>query len=278
MNQLQTNQIPMHLALMHMANVDVIIRGSHILHEVSLTLRPGAITVLTGPNGAGKSTLLRTLAGLIMPSSGRVEGVRISDSKTCETNLIDLRKLSDHERARLLSWTPPSTHVPFQFTAREVVIMGRWSIHYGAPDKRDEAVALDALEKTGSSHLKHRPWASLSTGEAHLVQLARTLAADTKVLLLDEPAASLDPASVLATVRIIRQAAAEGRAVCLSLHDLGLARRLADQVMLIHKGKVLAAGSPEATLSPENIKAAFDVRASLVATPGGNELFEFSSP
>ena len=275
----------MTVPLLQISNLGVTLGRAKILEDVTMTLERGTITALTGPNGAGKSTLLRSIAGLVNPSHGQIlvsthdpSANQTGPDSKLKAHPVNLRTLRELQRARILVWVPPSIHVPFSFTARQIVTMGRWSIHLGAPSRTDEIAVAKAMEQTGTTHLRLRPWNTLSTGESHLVQLARALAAETKILLLDEPAASLDPASVLATVKILRMAAAEGRAICLSLHDLSLARQIADHVLLLRQGRVIAVGEPAEALSPANIRRAFDVNATVVRTPAGRELLEFSSP
>ena len=204
-------------------NVSVRVRALTILDGVSLQLAPGAPTVLIGPNGAGKTTLLRLAMGLIEPSSGRI---------------------TFGGRAR----TPPVRRaIVFQRPAmlrRSAAANIRYALAASHTDHADRTSRVAALlDLVGLSGLGGRPARRLSGGEQQRLALARALARDPEVLFLDEPTASLDPAATKAVEDVVHAVAARGIKVVMSTHDLGEARRLAGEIVLMHCGRVIETGS-----------------------------------
>ncbi len=233
------------------------IDGRALLAGVSLTLAPGEVLALAGPNGAGKSTLLRILAGDLAPTSGAVT--------------LDGRPLAAF-RARDLALRravlPQQTLMQFAFTARAVVAMGRHPhlTRYGETD-HDEAVVRAAMGRTETMPLAERAYPSLSGGEQGRVSLARVLAQEAPILLLDEPTAALDLRHQQAVLAIARALAAEGAAVLAVLHDLNLAAAYADRVALLAAGKVVTVGTPWDTLTAEILTAVFEHPIAVVPHP-----------
>ncbi len=213
--------------------------GRSILTEISVSLRPGLVHALVGPNGAGKTTLLRLLAGELAPSSGAVllEGRPVS-------------AYSAEELAQRRAVLPQQTVLQFMFRAEEVVWMGRY------PHLRDRrrvqadhhAVVSQAMRSTETEHLAERPYPLLSGGERAGLDLARVLAQETPVLLLDEPNASLDVRHQMLVLELMRRLANEGAAVLAIVHDLSLAAS-ADVVWLLNRGELVAAGSPDTVMT-----------------------------
>ncbi len=228
--------------------VTVQVGTQRLLAQLSLVVRPGEVLALAGPNGAGKSTLLRVLAGDLAPTSGVV--------------LLDGRPLTTF-RARELALRravlPQQTVLQFAFAAREVVTMGRHP-HLGrnTPAEADEAIVAAAMLKTETATLAARAYPSLSGGEQSRVSLARVLAQEAPILLLDEPTAALDlrhQQMVLATARELARA---GAAVLAIMHDLNLAATYADQVALLAHGQLVAVGRPWQVLTAEILSTVFD--------------------
>jgi len=202
--------------------VSVDVRGNSILSDISLAIAPGAPTVLIGPNGAGKTTLLRLLMGLIPPSSGRV-------TRGGREGIAPARCAIMFQRPAMLRRSAAG------------------NIHYAlaaARIPRDERAArcVELLALVGLSDLENQPARRLSSGEQQRLALARALARYPAVLFLDEPSASLDPAATNAVENIIRDVAAHGIKVVMTTHDLGEARRLAGDIVLLHRGRVVEAG------------------------------------
>ncbi|WP_419995189.1 heme ABC transporter ATP-binding protein [Streptomyces boninensis] len=215
------------------AGLRVALGGRTVLHGVDVSVSAGEVLALVGPNGAGKSTLLAALAGDLAPEAGEV---RIAGRPAAAWSAPELAL----RRAVL----PQAAAVSFPFTVADVVRMGRapWS---GTPaeDEDDTAVAA-ALAATELTDYADRPFTALSGGEKARAALARVLAQRTGLLLLDEPTAALDLRHQELVLRLARDRRAEGAAVVVVLHDLGLAAAYADRVAVLHEGQVAAAGPP----------------------------------
>ena len=230
-----------------------------IVQDASLSLRAGEFTVLLGPNGAGKTTLLRALAG-VLPADGHIEiGGR------------PLQTLSLRERARRIAYLPQGhvTHWPMDVAS--VVALGRHPhADAFAPPTADDRAAVDAaLTATGLEPLAARSVTSLSGGERARVALARALATRASILLADEPTMSLDPRHQLVVMELLVQVARRGTAVLAVLHDLALAARFADRVLLMDRGRLVADGSPREVLTPDKIATVFGVEAAITETGVG---------
>ena len=235
--------------------------GRDILRAISLDVAPGEVLALVGPNGAGKSTLLGVMAGEIRPSAGRVEvfGRAIRSYRT--------RELAT-KRAILLQ----SNAVNFPFLVSEVVAMGRnpWA---GSDDEAaDEDKIAWAMERTGVTDLADRRFAELSGGEQARVSLARVIAQDTPVVLLDEPTAALDMRHQDHVMDLVDQLAEAGRAVVVVLHDLPLAAAYANRVALMAQGTVVADGEPASVFSSEQLSAVYGVEVEVATTSRGQVL------
>ena len=241
-------------------NVIVELGGRDVLQGVSASFQPGALTGVIGPNGAGKTTLLRALAGLAPLKSGRIS----LDGEPVES--FDRR-----ETARRVGYLAQKQEPAFPFRVDETVMMGRYP-HQGrlAPETEADREAVDAaLRDVDAAELAGRAINELSGGELQRVLIARTLAAQTPVLLLDEPFANLDVRHCLDILEILRAQALEGRTVVVSAHDLNLAGRFCDHLLLLYEGEILAQGDASDVLTRRLIERAFGVHAETVSTGGG---------
>lgn len=220
-----------------------------VLRDVSLTVEKGQILGILGPNGSGKSTLLRLLSGWLKPERGVVElwGE-------------PLGRLGAREIATQIAVVPQETHVDFPFTVMEMVLMGRapYLGGFAFESEADIACAREAMERMGVAHLARRMVQELSGGERQRVVLARALAQDTPVLLLDEPSAFLDLHHVVAIYDLLRDLAEEGRSIVTVLHDLNLAALYCDRVVLLSQGRVFCAGTPEEVITYKNITEVYE--------------------
>src|SRR5262249_9878254 len=198
------------------------------LDDVSLDIQPGNVLALVGPNGSGKSTLLRCMAGLWRVNKGQV----LLAGK-------DLRDLRRPEVARRVTYVPQETKLEFEFTVKEIVLMGRYA-HRGRFDREtdgDRQAAEDAMRRADGAHIADRSVTQLSGGERQRVLIARSLATRAQVLLLDEPTANLDVDHGLDVLELCRSLADEGHAVAIATHDLNAVSRFVNQVGLIDAGR-----------------------------------------
>jgi len=234
-------------------------RSATLLHGVqpvvqaaSLRVGPGELTALIGPNGAGKTTLLRAALGLLRPAGGAV--------------LLAGRDPAGMEavaRARLAAYLPQSRPLAWPLRVAQVVALGRFA--HGAPriTGADAAPVARALAACRLEALAQRRTDQLSGGELARVHLARALAAEAPLLLADEPTAALDPRHALEAMAILRAFCDQGGGALVTLHDLSLAARFADRVIVLCEGRILADGPPVEAMASEVLAQAFGVRASL---------------
>jgi len=241
--------------------------GTAILREVSASVATGTVTGLLGPNGAGKSTLLRLIAGIDTAETGRV----LLDD-------VAIDSLPRREVARRIALLEQNTSPSVDLSVSEVVLLGRIPHRtrllgsFGGDD--DKQVAADALAAVGAVDLSDRHWHTLSGGEQQRVQIARALAQRPSLLLLDEPTNHLD---VSAQLSLLGQVRGLGLTAIMALHDLNLAAAYCDRILLLHKGRLAAAGTPREVLQPETIKAVYGVDCDIVDHPrGGHPVIVFS--
>ncbi|MGE4423371.1 MAG: ABC transporter ATP-binding protein [Pseudodesulfovibrio sp.] len=234
-----------------------------VLEHLDLTLDPGMVHGVVGPNGSGKSTLLGLLAGLLAPGSG-----------TARLNGEDVSACPPARLARLCALVSQDQTLRFPFTVAETVLMGRHPhiprFSRPAPHDRERVEqALAAMDLTG---LRHRAVADLSGGERQRTAVARGLAQDTPALLLDEPTSAMDIRHAMAAMDELARLARAGRTVVAVLHDLNLAARYCDNLVMLDKGAVHAYGNVSRTLTPDNIHAVFGVRAAVLETEYGPQI------
>ncbi|MES1149696.1 MAG: ABC transporter ATP-binding protein, partial [Bradyrhizobium guangdongense] len=232
--------------------VNVSLGGRAVLQDISLSLSSGHLVALVGPNGAGKTTLLRALAGLI-PASGDIEiGGRA------------LASLSLRERARRFAYLPQGHIVHWPLASRDIVALGRYP--HGATDParlspRDAEAVARAMQAADVVQFADRRATELSGGERSRVALARVLATEAPVILADEPTSSLDPRHQLDVMQTLRKAADTGVLVIVVTHDLGLAARFADRVLVMSGGRLVSQGKPAEALSEQVLADVFRVTA-----------------
>ena len=233
-------------------NLNVALAGRTVLRDISLSLSLGHLVALVGPNGAGKTTLLRALAGLI-PSDGsiRVNGDALSS--------LPLR-----ERAKRFGYLPQGHVVHWPLPARDIVALGRYPHGVTDPARltpRDAEAVLRAMQASDVVEFSDRRVTELSGGERSRVALARVLAVEAPVVLADEPTASLDPRHQIDVMKNLRTAADKGVLVIVVTHDLGLAARFADHVLVLSDGRLVSQGAPAEALSEQVMAKVFRINA-----------------
>lgn len=229
------------------------------LRLVSLSLGTGELVGLVGPNGSGKSTLIRAITRLVRPLGGHIR----LDGK-------EVGRLSQRELARWAAVVPQNPYLPDAFTVLEVALMGR-TPHLGllqSEGRADLAAVRRALEQTDVWRLASRRMGELSGGERQRVLVARALAQETPLLLLDEPTAHLDMGHQAAVLDLVRQLCRRGgKAVLAAVHDLSLAGQYCDRLVMLNEGRIVGEGKPEEVLSPQLLASVYGTRVSVFPHP-----------
>jgi len=230
-----------------------------ILHELSLDVNTGEVVSLIGPNGAGKTTMMRAISGVIPVKSG---SVHVDDEDLSVTPIA--------ERARLLAVVPQARKLPPEYTVQQSVLMGRtpylgW---LGNPSPGDIEKVQWAIDRTRLSELANRRVDELSGGEQQLVLVARALAQDAPVMLLDEPTAHLDLRHQATILDLVHSLARErGLAVLMSLHDLNLVSIFSDRIALLDDRNILAVGQPKEVINQQYLSKVYQVPLDIIPHP-----------
>ncbi len=234
-------------------------RAAPVFTGFDLRVAEAEVIAILGPNGAGKSTLLGLAGGHLRPAPGRV---RVFGT--------DLAAMQPRERARVVAVVPQDSRLAFDFTAFEVVLMGR-APHLGLlglESARDHAIARAAMRRTDVEELSARPFSNLSGGERQRVVLARALAQEPRLLLLDEPTVFLDLKHRLAIYEMLGRLNREaGLTVVIASHDMDLAARYCDRIVVLHRGGIAGDGPPGDVLRPELLREVYEVEAQVIVDP-----------
>jgi iron complex transport system ATP-binding protein len=234
--------------------------GHRVGAAVSFALAPGEVMCLLGPNGGGKSTLLKTVLGLLPPQAGTV----CIDGE-------DTHAWTPRRRALALGYVPQSGAGQFAFTVAEMVLMGRTAHRsaFAPPGNHDRAIAAAALETLGIAALAERDWLKISGGERQLALIARALAQQPRVLILDEPTANLDFGNQVRVLAEVRRLAAQGLAVIFATHHPEQAFACADKVAVLHAGRLERQGSPDAIITSETMRLVYGIEVEIVPVGAG---------
>jgi iron complex transport system ATP-binding protein len=231
----------------------VSLSGREVVHAVTLALEPGQVTGLLGPNGAGKSTLMRAMAG------------QLAHSGSISLDGKPVTLMREATRARHIAWLPQTREISWALSVENLVALGRlpWHGWRRTRSANDRELCNAAMQLMDVTALASRPADELSGGELARVLMARAVAQDTAVLLADEPAAGLDPAHQISMMAALRQLAGKGRSVLVSLHDLSLAARWCDRLVLMKDGEVAAAGVPAQVLTQDMLAQVYGINAEI---------------
>ncbi|KOX24470.1 histidinol phosphatase [Streptomyces sp. NRRL F-6491] len=242
------------------------VAGTRVVHDVTVDVAPGETVGLLGPNGSGKSSLLRCLAGLRTPDTGtvRYDGVPVRD-------------WSARRIARHVAFVEQDSAADSDLRVADVVGLGRTPFRdrWRGPDATDRAVVAAALDRVGLTALAGRSWKALSGGERQRAHIARALAQQPYGLLLDEPTNHLDVRHQLELMELLTGA---GRTVLVALHDLSLAARYCDRLLLLHHGRPVASGTPAEVLTADRLAEVFEVDAALTTDALGHPVVAYRGP
>ena len=222
-----------------------------LFDRISMDVQQGAVTTILGPNGSGKTTLLKCIAGFCKAQSGDI----VIDNQP-------LLQLSAIERARLVSYMPQNHHAIFPYRVLDIVLMGR-SCHlplFSAPRRQDNEIAIAALETVGITELSQRIYSRLSGGERQLVLIARSLAQQSPVMLMDEPISHLDYKNQITVLRLIRTILSEHQlTILITLHDPNMAAAFSDEIVLFKSGRILKQGKIAETITSDTLTELYDI-------------------
>lgn len=242
------------MSLLRLDKLTVTRQGCPVVDAVSFDVRAGECVGLIGPNGAGKTTLMRAALGLIAAQGS-----------------CSLTDVSTRDRAKVAAWMPQARDIAWPVSVETLIALGR-TPHLprgGRILPADQAAIDAAIARMGLGSYRARTATELSGGEQARVLIARALAQETPLLMVDEPIAGLDPANQIAAMQVFADLARDDKAVLVSLHDLGLAARHCTRLILMHMGQIVADGAPMEVLTPQNLRDVFGVSAHLQQTDAG---------
>lgn len=233
--------------MLHAKNITYQIGAKNILNVDQIKIEAGEIVGLIGPNGSGKTSLLRALLGMETQCKGE----------------CNLWKMTAKSRSQYAGWLAQDRDISWDLSVAEIVALGRlpWQGAFGRAHINDRLAIKSAADAMGIDAFMDRNIASLSGGERARVLIARLLAQQTKLIFADEPIAALDPAHQLQTMSLFAQRARAGQAVFVSIHDLGMAARFCDRLVLLHEGEIKAIGDAKTVLSDINLEKYFSITA-----------------
>jgi ABC-type cobalamin/Fe3+-siderophores transport system ATPase subunit len=245
--------------MLKIENLSAFYGTQQVLHDINLDVKNGEVLALIGPNGAGKSSIIRAISGVIHARAGRV---------TFDEH--DFLRQSATQRARLIAVVPQVTSLPAAFTVWETVLLGRtpYLNFLGQTSSADEQIARSSLQRVDALHLSDRYVGEISGGEQQRILLARALAQQTPVLLLDEPTTHLDIQHQSALLNLVNAQAHQcNLAVLMVVHDLNLAALYADRVALLEHGRLRAVGTPAEILNEKTLKPIYGADLNIVQHP-----------
>jgi len=230
-----------------------------LMQDFNLEIEPGTVTAILGPNGAGKTTLLHLALGWLKPQSGQI--------------LLGQRPLKEYTRRELGQWiglVPQNEHVPFEYSLVEFILLGRapYLPALGMPARQDYEIALDALHQVGLAEMRDRSILNLSGGERQLILVARALAQQPRLLLLDEPTSHLDLSNKGRLIHLLRELSASGVTILFNTHEPEVASALATHLVLVQKGQVLKTGTLAEVFTDQNLSHLYQLPVEVIEVSG----------
>lgn len=235
-------------------DVDVIIDRHKILHQINFSVEKGTLLGLIGPNGSGKSTLLKAIATLLPTKTGKIMIHHKNQSDYTQKNI-----------AKQMSYVPQETVVEFDFKAQDVVAMGRhvYGSFFKSETVEDAKKVKWAMKQTKTLHLAEKSILNLSSGQRQLIMIAKALAQETPIILLDEPISALDIYYQLHILSMLKNLCEQGKTMIVVLHDLNLASRFCDKLLLLSKGKIQKYGLPEEVLTESTLQEIYQIQTNI---------------
>ena len=229
-----------------------------VLNNISVSFAPDTITSVLGPNGSGKTTMLKILLGLIQPLAGQV----LIDG-------TDLQTIPLKERAKLMAYVPQKHNAVFDYKVIDVVAMGRvaYSNIFSTTSKNDTQIAMECLERMGIAHLSEKPYTKISGGEQQMVLIARALAQQAKIIILDEPVTGLDYGNQIKLLKILKELASEGKTCIKTTHYPEHALWTSGRAVFMRNGHILAEGLTTDVVTSENLNAIYDTEIAVINRP-----------
>jgi iron complex transport system ATP-binding protein len=246
--------------MLEIENLSVGYNRRAVLEGVNLTVAPGEVLVLAGPNGGGKTTFLKAVGGYEKPLAGRVL-----------LNGQDVQGMKKRERAEMVGFVFQGQGAVWPFSVEETIAQGRFPYRgvFGAEKPNDQSAVEKAIQAAGLDALRHRSVTELSGGEYQRVLIARAMAQEARVMILDEPVNNLDPKYQFMVMDLIRSMAASNMAVLVSLHDLNLAGLYGDRIAFVHRGRIAALGTPAEVLRKDILSSVYDITDAYIDKLGG---------
>lgn len=242
-------------------NVNVEYETYHALHDIMLSIKAGELVAIIGPNGCGKSTTMRTINGLLKLSTGSLT-----------VGGLDVTKVSLEEMAKMCSNIPTEFPPDFNLSVYEVVMLGRYPHRQSMwwETEKDEEVVRAALEMYGMSHLADRDITQLSSGERQRTLIAKAYVQQPRIMLVDEPTAHLDIRYTLEVMQYFKDLIKREKdmAIVIAAHDLNAVAKYCDRIVMMKKGHIIACGTPEEVMTPENIETVYGVKADVIKHDG----------
>ncbi len=249
------------MAILKVENIHFSYGKKEILKGLNFSIQKSGTIGILGPNGSGKTTLLKNISGYLKPTSGNI----FIENR-------NIRNFSIKEKARYISYVPQDVEYGFNFTCYDIVMMGRMPFlkRFQSESQKDKDIVKRSMEMTNTWQFKDTMINQLSGGEKQRVYIARALAQEPKILLMDEPISHLDIKYQIEILSFIRELAQQGILVIAVLHDINLACQFCNEILIMKDGRIMDLGRPNKVITPKSIKSAFSIDVDLIENPKNN--------